>query len=132
VAARRPARKGGATLNPGQVDSAGAGIAVQYHEGDIREGGRLQEIVAQARPTHVFHLAGATASHGVVSDPEALFRLNMLGTINLLDAVCRTSPGATVLVAGSSACYGPSLDGTVGLTESAPHRPVPDADLTDI
>ena len=61
----------------------------------------MRELVAAAQPSYVFHLAGIR--EGAL---EELLRVNVCGTVNLLEAVAEEAPSARVLVVGSAAEYG--------------------------
>jgi GDP-4-dehydro-6-deoxy-D-mannose reductase len=75
-------------------------------------------ITATVRPDEVYHLAGLTS--GEVGD---LYRVNILGTVHLLEAVRTTVPQAAVLVVGSAAEYGPAPPTDMPLNEQQPCRP---------
>lgn len=84
---------------------------------DLRRPEAAAELVGQARPQVVLHLAG-----GQAPDSDALYGGNVLATVHLLEAVGRTVPTAYVLVCGSAAEYG---DGPGrSLAESAACAPV--------
>lgn len=72
---------------------------------DLCDRQRLQEVVANVRPDVVFHLAAiANVAHG---DVEAIYRTNLIGTRNLLQALAANdhAPRA-VLLASSANIYG--------------------------
>lgn len=86
--------------------------------GDVAETALVSAVVAAARPTHVFHLAGVLAAPG--ADPWRIFEGNVRGTVGLLEAL-KDSP-CRVLVASSGAVYGRQPDGPIA--EGAPLRPI--------
>lgn len=72
---------------------------------DLCDRQRLHEVVANVRPDVVFHLAAiANVAHG---DVEAIYRTNLIGTRNLLQALAANdhAPRA-VLLASSANIYG--------------------------
>jgi GDP-4-dehydro-6-deoxy-D-mannose reductase len=75
--------------------------AVGRSSGDVTDRQAVNELVAAVRPTHVFHLAGIREG-GL----DELLRVNVCGTVNLLDAVADVTPTARVVVVGSVAEYG--------------------------
>lgn len=83
--------------------TAGASPLVTWIEVDILDAASLQDAVRQSRPDRVYHLAALIRSNSV----EELFRTNVLGTQNLLDALLAARhPPRSILVATSAAEYG--------------------------
>jgi GDP-6-deoxy-D-talose 4-dehydrogenase len=84
-----------------------------------RDVGALQAEMAEARPDYVIHLAAQSfVAHG---DPSAFYRVNTVGTTNLLDALLAfgTRPRRVVL-ASSANVYGNAADDPI--TERTPAR----------
>lgn len=72
---------------------------------DLCDRRRLQQVISDVRPDVVFHLAAiANVAHG---DVEAIYRTNLIGTRNLLQALAANdhAPRA-VLLASSANIYG--------------------------
>lgn len=72
---------------------------------DLCDRQRLQQVISDVRPDVVFHLAAiANVAHG---DVEAIYRTNLIGTRNLLQALAANdhAPRA-VLLASSANIYG--------------------------
>lgn len=86
---------------------------------DLGEQDRIAAWLREIRPTHCVHLAAL--SH-VASDPIELFRINVLGTDALLEAIVAAglSP-AKIVVASSANIYGNAESSPIG--EDAPIRP---------
>jgi GDP-4-dehydro-6-deoxy-D-mannose reductase len=85
-----------------ELVQSGFGVhAVGRSSGDVTDQQAMNELVAGARPTHVFHLAGIREG-GL----DELLRVNVCGTVNLLEAVADEAPTARVVVVGSAAEYG--------------------------
>jgi nucleoside-diphosphate-sugar epimerase len=72
---------------------------------DLLDRTRLQALVERIQPTHVVHLAGiAFVAHG---DADAIYRANIVGTRNLLEALAtRCASPVSVLLASSANVYG--------------------------
>lgn len=95
----------------------------QYYCADLSNAVSLNAVVSEVRPDAVVHLAGiAFVGHG---DAEAFYRVNLVGTRNLLTALshCEYTPRC-VLLASSANVYGNSTEGV--LTEAAPVHPAND------
>lgn len=93
--------------------------AVGRPSGDVTDPQAMRALVAEARPTHLFHLAGIR--EGRFDD---LLLVNVCGTVNVLEAVAEEAPAARVIVVGSAAEYGETTREPVD--EDHPLRPVTD------
>lgn len=91
----------------------------EYTDADVSDGPQVREAVRSFRPDRVFHLAGLT--RGADAD---IFRVNVDGTVHLLDAVRAEAPDARVLLVGSAAEYGFVDPADLPVTEAHPCRPV--------
>jgi CDP-paratose 2-epimerase len=78
----------------------------ELHECDLRDHVSLDKAVARAQPSAVLHLAAQVAVTFSVSDPRHDFETNALGTFNLLEAVRRHCPEATLIYASTNKVYG--------------------------
>lgn len=98
------------------------GVA-KLHVANLADAARLEEIVGELQPHKVAHLAAiAFVAHG---DVDAIYRTNVVGTRNLLEALARTkAPVDAVLLASSANVYGNSVGGT--LDEATPVAPAND------
>lgn len=83
-----------------------------WHKADVRDGPRLAAAIEAAGPEAIVHLAGQSSAARSFTDPEETFRVNAVGTWNLLQAVARAAPRARVLAVGSGEVYGPQPEGT--------------------
>ena len=88
---------------------------------DLTEPASLAPVVAEARPDYVIHLAALSfVAH---ADVVAFYRVNTLGTTNLLDALLAGgNPPRRVIVASSANVYGNSTADPI--TEATPPAPV--------
>lgn len=93
--------------------------AVGRADGDVTNPEAIRRLVAEARPAHVFHLAGVR--EGSLGE---LLEVNVCGTVNTLEAVAAEAPSARVVVVGSAAEYGETTREPVG--EDHPLAPVTD------
>ena len=94
-------------------------------QGDITDIVRMQTIMAEVRPTVVYHFAAQAINSISYKMPEATMDANIQGTFNVLEALRRTGLQTRVLLAGSSTEYGRTADIWEGpLPETAPFEPV--------
>jgi len=89
---------------------------------DIREAGQIAQIVADAAPEAIFHLAAQIDVRKSVSDPAADARINVEGTINVLEAARRANVARLVNTSTGGAIYGDVE--TIPSPESTPPAPM--------
>ena len=78
---------------------------------DIREGAAIDRALAEFEPEIVFHLAAHSFLDGSYEYPEAIFEINVMGTVRLLEAVRRSGCKIPVVVVTSDKCYAQRLNG---------------------
>ena len=74
-------------------------------------------------PEAVFHLAGQADVGKSWSIPQKTFEINVIGAVNLMEAVRTTCPTARVLLVGSSDQYGNLGDQGVSVSETLEMKP---------
>ena len=97
---------------------------VEFVRTDVRRAPEVDALIAACLPDVIFHLAGQVAMTTSVNDPRLDFETNAGGSFNLLDAVRRLVPAATVVYASSNKSYGDL--GTVALREDSTRYSAPD------
>jgi UDP-glucose 4-epimerase len=98
--------------------SRGAGL----HEVDIRDAQRTQSVLAGARPDIVFHLAAQIDVRKSIEDPAWDAGINVVGTINLLEAARDAGVKRVVNTSTGGAIYGEA--DVVPTPESVAPRPM--------
>ena len=93
-------------------------------EADMVHAEQLLSVIADTRPEHVYHLAAASSVRQSLRDPGATFRVNVLGTRNLLEAIRRAGITPRILMVGSAEAYGASANKEAPLREDDPLLPV--------
>lgn len=89
---------------------------------DVRDPDSIAHALTQVRPDAILHLGGLAFVPLGWTQPQRVFHVNTIGTLNLLDAVRQHLPAARVLVVTSAEVYG-SHPAPAPLTEDAPYRP---------
>ncbi len=90
---------------PSLFEAMRLGDLVDHHEVDIRHAEALKAVVADTRPSVVFHLAAQPIVRRSYLEPAETLATNVMGTAHLLDAV-RATPGVeAVIVVTSDKCY---------------------------
>lgn len=95
----------------------------RMHQADIADLAAMRTIVDEVQPDHVVHLAAiAFVAH---DDVEQMYRTNVVGTRQLLEALAGAGRAPTsILLASSANVYGNSREGQ--LDEAAPAAPAND------
>jgi len=98
-------------LGAGTGEGAGVEEGVVAAEADVRDRGRIGEIVAAARPDLVFHTAGRNKLCQVEDDPCQGVAANVFGTRHMVDAAVRHGVERLVLVSSDKAADPTSVFG---------------------
>lgn len=101
----------------------GPGDGVGYAEVDITDRTAITVALVDARPEVVYHLAAQADVADSWDDPVETLRVNVEGTLNVLDAA-RLAGASRVLAVTSADIYGRVSEADLPLAESAPLRPV--------
>ena len=84
---------------------AGVERRLRHILGDVRDGAALAAAVAEARPEIVLHLAAQSLVRESYVDPVGTYATNVMGTINLLEAVRRVDAVRAAICVTSDKCY---------------------------
>jgi UDP-N-acetylglucosamine/UDP-N-acetyl-alpha-D-glucosaminouronate 4-epimerase len=106
-------------LAPLGMGEPGSGCPVELFRGDVADPGLLEKALRGARG--VFHEAAQVSVPASIKDPVASYRINVMGTLAVLEAA-RAQGVAKVVFAASSAAYGD--DPVLPKIESMPARPL--------
>ena len=91
---------------------------------DVRDADVVDEVISRHRPDAVYHMAAKSLPAFSWDHPALSLETNVLGTVNVVEALRRHSPDADVLVACSSAEYGMVAEEDVPTTEDHPLLPL--------
>lgn len=100
---------------------------LQLHEGDLIDMPSLIDVLGDACPDYIFHLAAQSYVPYSYKAPLATLQTNILGTANLLEALRSTEMlgvDPVIVVCSSSEVYGQVRPEDVPITEACPLRPV--------
>ena len=81
-----------------------AGDRVSLLYGDLRDTMSIQNVVANAKPDYVFHLAAQSFPRTSFDAPLDTMDTNVQGTVRVLDALKQHAPKAIIHVCASSRC----------------------------
>ncbi|MBE0593897.1 MAG: CDP-glucose 4,6-dehydratase [Gemmatimonadales bacterium] len=82
-----------------------SGILAAHTLSDVRDPDAVQRAVAAAEPDVVFHLAAQSLVRESYLDPRGTVDTNVLGTVNVLEAVRALRRPCAVVVVTSDKCY---------------------------
>lgn len=74
--------------------------------GDILDLNFLKRIISEIQPDIIYHLAAQSIVRIANSNPDYCFRDNIMGVVNILEAIRQINPNIKVLVASSDKSYG--------------------------
>lgn len=92
-------------------------------ETDVTDAAAVERAVELAAPDAVAHLAALSFVPQTVREPWAAYRVNFLGTRNVLSAVAMRAPRARTLVVSTGHVYGTSSLDAPAFDERSPLRP---------
>ena len=72
---------------------------------DIRDGEVLKSLVLRTQPDFVFHLAAQSLVRQAYVDPVETYQTNVMGTLNLLEALRDLEKSCTAVLITSDKCY---------------------------
>jgi len=111
----------GPPTSPSLYGLAGVGRGMSELSVDVRDSGAVREAVREARPEVVLHLAAQPMVRRSLVDPALTYEVNVMGTVNLLEAVRVAGEGVrAVVVVTSDKCYENPGVGPHRFTEQEP------------
>ena len=105
-------------LSTGRRDAVRTG---EFVHGDLLDRGLLGRVFGRGDVDMVIHFAGAATVGESLAHPRGYYANNVVGTLNLLDAMLDAGVGKLIF---SSTCATYGVPTAVPLTESHPQRPV--------
>jgi CDP-glucose 4,6-dehydratase len=90
---------------PSLFEIANVSDGMVSHIGDVRDGDKLKQVFSKHQPEIVLHLAAqALVRHSYV-DPVETYSTNVMGTVNLLEALRQTESVRSVVNVTTDKCY---------------------------
>jgi len=100
------------------------GDQVRRVEADLRDPSAMRRVLREVRPDRIFHLAAQSYVPTSWLTPSETLGGNVLGQVNLFEAMRDLDLHARVHIAGSSEEYGLVLPNEVPIREDNPLRPL--------
>lgn len=77
-----------------------------FEHGDIRNCNDVDRLIAKFKPDVVFHLAGQVAMTTSIDNPRMDFEVNVMGTLNILEAIRRHACDCIFVYSSTNKVYG--------------------------
>ena len=78
---------------------------IQDHRIDIRNVGAIEQAILEAKPDFLFHLAAQPIVGASYDDPIETWSTNVMGTINVLEALRKIQHNCSAVIITSDKCY---------------------------
>jgi CDP-glucose 4,6-dehydratase len=91
--------------NPSMFELGKIGELGNSQIGDIRENKKLLGFIQSVKPEIIFHLAAQPLVRESYKNPVETYEINVMGTVNLLEAVRQTNGVKAVVNVTSDKCY---------------------------
>lgn len=91
--------------SPSHFVVAGLDKTVIDHRVDIRDKQAVEDIIFQAQPDFLFHLAAQAIVIKSYSDPIETWETNVMGTLHVLEALRKLDKKCTAIIITSDKCY---------------------------
>ena len=90
---------------PNHFDACGIRDKINHIHGDILNYNLLLSVIERHRPEIIFHLAGQPIVRTAYMEPRVTYETNVVGTLNVLEAVRQTNTVRALVVVTSEKCY---------------------------
>lgn len=94
-----------AATPPNLFEVAGVADGIQSLIHDVRDFATLRDAVAASRPQVVFHLAAQPLVRRSYEDPRETYETNVMGTVNVLEAIRQVGGVRAIVIVTSDKCY---------------------------
>ena len=91
---------------------------------DVQDADAVARAIKQAQPSHVVHLAAISHIPSSFSNPRLTWQTNVIGSLNLLEAIKQHAPSAFVLFVSSAEVYGDTFKSGLPVTENCACLPM--------
>ncbi len=91
--------------NPSLFDILELKKHCKWYNTDIRDFKEVEKIITEIKPEFIFHLAAQTLIRLSYDVPYETLETNIMGTVNLLEAVRRINFSTNIIVVTSDKCY---------------------------
>ena len=97
---------------------------IKLYEADLLDAHSLYKVIDEIQPDYIFHLAAQSYVQSSWSSPSNTIEINVIGTVNIFEAVKKSGLPIAIQIACSSEEYGRVLADELPITENNPLRPL--------
>jgi CDP-glucose 4,6-dehydratase len=90
---------------PSMFEALNLAARIKHVWGDVRELGLLRDLIADTRPDFIFHLAAQPLVSVSYDDPIETVTTNVVGTMNVLEAMRNLDRSCVAVLITSDKCY---------------------------
>ena len=105
------------------LEASGDEVVPAASDLDVTNADSIAEALIASRPDAVYHLAAQSSVGSSWTDTAGTFRVNVFGTLHVLDAANACPSRPRVLVVSSAEVYGEVSPADLPVAETAPFRP---------
>lgn len=106
------------------LEECGDHVLATGEDADVTDPAAIGAVIESFTPEAIYHLAGQAHVGRSWSEPAETYRVNVIGTVNVLDAARRVDPHPRVLVVSSAEVYGRVSPDQLPITEETPATPM--------
>ena len=97
---------------------------IKIYTGDLRDEQEITTVIKNFNPNLIFHLAAQSSVKLSFENPAETLSINLIGSLNVLEAISKLQTPAKTLLITSSEIYGQLKPDQVPVTEDYPFEPV--------
>lgn len=97
---------------------------IRFYDGDLKDPSSMITLIQTEKPDIIYHFAAQSYVPVSFTMPADTIQNNILGTLNLLEAIRLTEVDPIIVIASSSEVYGQVTKEDVPIKETCPFRPV--------
>jgi CDP-glucose 4,6-dehydratase len=90
---------------PSMFDELKLGSRIKHIQADVRDLPAMREIIAREQPDFLFHLAAQAIVSESYTDPVETISTNVVGTMNILEALRTSTRACVAVLITSDKCY---------------------------
>lgn len=95
---------------------------VSLIEAELTDKDSAKKVIEKVTPDHIYHLAAIVQTHNIF--PRDVYEVNILATLNLLEAVREEELKSRILLVGTAHEYGSTKDEDSPIKEDQPLKPI--------
>jgi len=91
--------------NPSLFEQLSLGNRITHYDADVRSFGAVSMVIEEFQPEFIFHLAAQSLVRTSYAEPVDTYATNVMGTVNVLEALRKRQEPCTIVVVTTDKCY---------------------------